>query len=261
MCNRKWTTKDFDGWLYAHRGYHREPDAPENSLAAFRLAVEHGYGAELDVHLLKDGSLGILHDSRLRRITGRKGVIENLTADDLSSYRLGNSTETIPLLRQVLDIFDGKAPLIIELKPYKNNAAALTEAVCRELESYNGPFCLESFHPEVLLWLKKNRLDLLRGQLSMNYMKEREGLTFTEAVIGTWLLHGFLTRPDFIAYHFPERKNLGNRFWLHVMKKSGAAWTLHTPEELKEAQREGLWPIFENFDPVTGKRLPGAKDT
>ena len=41
---------------YAHRGLHCSADSvPENSLAAFRRAIRHGYGTELDVHLLRDG--------------------------------------------------------------------------------------------------------------------------------------------------------------------------------------------------------------
>ena len=50
------------GWNYAHRGLHR-PGCPENSLAAFRNARDHGYGVELDVHLLADGHLAVVHDS------------------------------------------------------------------------------------------------------------------------------------------------------------------------------------------------------
>ena len=54
------------GVRYAHRGLHnKEKGIPENSMAAFRLAVEHGYGAELDVHLLKDGRLAVFHDATL----------------------------------------------------------------------------------------------------------------------------------------------------------------------------------------------------
>ena len=48
-------------WKYAHRGLH-DAEKPENSLAAFRAALEHGYGVELDLHLLADGNLGVMHD-------------------------------------------------------------------------------------------------------------------------------------------------------------------------------------------------------
>ena len=71
-------------WNYAHRGLHGD-GVPENSLEAFRLAKEAGYGVELDIHLLKDGNLAVFHDSKLERITGQAGVIEELTTENLKS--------------------------------------------------------------------------------------------------------------------------------------------------------------------------------
>ena len=63
---------------YAHRGYHDKPTIPENSMPAFRRAIEHGWGAELDVHLLRDGTLAVFHDSDLKRCTNVEGQIEDL---------------------------------------------------------------------------------------------------------------------------------------------------------------------------------------
>ena len=68
---------------YAHRGYHDKPQVPENSMAAFRRAVQHGWGAELDVHLLKDGTLAVMHDSSLLRTAGADVEIEDLTREEL----------------------------------------------------------------------------------------------------------------------------------------------------------------------------------
>ena len=250
-----------DGWLYAHRGFHREPDAPENSLEAFRLAAEKGYGAELDVHLLADGNLAVLHDSRLKRMTGKGGVVESLTVSELSQYVLGNSRQTIPTLQQVLEVVDGRVPLIIELKPYKKNFRPLCERVFRDLDRYKGVYCVESFYPQVLMWLKKNRPDVIRGQLSMNYFKDHEGLSPLKAAGASSLFSNLLTRPDFIAYKYKDRGFLSNRICLKVWKLQGACWTLHSKEELKKVQAEDCWPIFENFDPETGKRFTGATDT
>ena len=56
-------------WRYAHRGLHGE-GAPENSMEAFRRALEGGYGAELDIHLLADGEVAVIHDSSLQRTAG-----------------------------------------------------------------------------------------------------------------------------------------------------------------------------------------------
>ena len=70
---------------YAHRGYHNKPTVPENSMAAFRAAVERGWGAELDVHLMKDGNLAVIHDASLLRTAGADVKIEDLTKADLAN--------------------------------------------------------------------------------------------------------------------------------------------------------------------------------
>ena len=72
------------GRRYAHRGWHDKPAIPENSLAAFRRALDKGWGAELDVHLLKDGTLAVFHDSDLRRCAGEEGDIEDLDREGLA---------------------------------------------------------------------------------------------------------------------------------------------------------------------------------
>ena len=74
---------------YAHRGFHSKPEIPENSLPAFRRAIEYGFGSELDVHLIADGSLVIFHDEKLERQTGAKGEIEDYDITNLKKLRLG----------------------------------------------------------------------------------------------------------------------------------------------------------------------------
>ena len=237
------------GWFYAHRGLHDKPFIPENSLTAFRLAAEKGYGAELDVHLLKDGTLAVIHDSTLKRTTGAEGVVEDLTAAELKNYQLEGTRETIPTLRQVLDIFEDKAPLIIELKAYKGNHNQLTEAVCKELENYKGIYCLESFDPRCVLWLKKNRPNIIRGQLSQNFMKETSGQGKILDFVLTYLLDNALTRPDFVAYRYQDRKNISNQLCLNLWGMQGVSWTIRTQEEFESCMMENLLLIFEKFEP------------
>ena len=70
----------FRQWRYAHRGLHdREKGIPENSMAAFKRAAANGFGAELDVHLMKDGHLAVIHDASLLRTAGVDVQIEDLT--------------------------------------------------------------------------------------------------------------------------------------------------------------------------------------
>ena len=95
-------------WRYAHRGLHGD-GAPENSMEAFRRALEGGYGAELDVHLLADGEVAVIHDASLLRTANADVKIEELTEEDLQQYTLEGTEEHIPLLKDVLELFDGKA--------------------------------------------------------------------------------------------------------------------------------------------------------
>ena len=93
------------GWNYAHRGLHGA-GVPENSLAAFRAAVEHGYGAELDVHLLKDGGLAVIHDSRLERTTGKPGKVEELKRlNILDCMECGSCAFTCPGKLPLVEVF------------------------------------------------------------------------------------------------------------------------------------------------------------
>ena len=241
--------KDLQGWAYAHRGLHGN-GLPENSLAAFRAARDAGYGVELDIHLLKDGNLAVIHDSLLKRTTGAEGKVEDLTTADLTHYHLEGTEETIPTFRQVLDLYAGKAPLIVELKPVDGNHAALAEAACKLLDTYDGVYCMESFDPRCIHWLKEHRPEIIRGQLSEYFMK-------TEPNMPLWLrfclshnLLNFLTVPDFIAYKFEHRKRTpSNALCRKLWRAQGVTWTLKSQADFDTAREEGWLPIFEGFIP------------
>ena len=237
------------GWNYAHRGLHGN-GVPENSMAAFRAALDAGCGVELDLHLLKDGSLAVFHDGTLDRCTGKSGKPEDLTAADLENYPLEGTEETIPLFSQVLELFAGKAPIIVELKPVGSNHGALCQAACDLLDAYSGPYCLESFDPRCIYWLKKHRPDLIRGQLSEDFVHNpKNPLPMHMKFLLTHLLENFLTRPDFVAYRFQDRKALSPFLARKVWGAQGVTWTITAREDLETAHKEGWLPIFEGFRP------------
>lgn len=233
-------------WNYAHRGLHDETK-PENSMAAFRAALEMGYGVELDVHLMKDGNLAVMHDSSLLRTAGADVKLEELTAQELGNYRLGDTREQIPLFSQVLSLFDGKAPIIVELKCVDGNHDALCRKACEMLDAYGGQYCMESFDPRAVAWLRKHRPDICRGQLSENWMPKKLPIPGILKWALTYHISNVYTRPDFIAYKYADRKAFGTdicRKWLGL---AGVSWTLKTREEYDTATAEGWIPIFENF--------------
>ena len=238
------------GWHYAHRGLHNKPQIPENSMAAFRRALDHGFGIEFDVHLLKDGGLAIIHDSALMRTTGADGYVEDLTTEELQNYHLEGTEEVIPTFRQLLDLYAGKAPLIIELKPVRNNHEALTDAAVAMMEGYEGPWCMESFDPRVVKVLHDKYPNIIRGQLSEDFPKNDPKMNKALAFAMKHLLTNFFTVPDFVAYRFDQRNGTpSTKLCRELWKAQGVTWTLRKPEDHPIAVEEGWLPIFENYIP------------
>ena len=218
-------------------------------MAAFQAALENGCGVELDVHLLQDGELAIIHDFDLSRCTNQTGKVESLTAAQLKDCYLEGTGETIPTLRQVLQLFDGKAPLIIELKVAGDNYGRLVDRVMAELENYSGVYCLESFDPRCLSYLKKHYPQIIRGQLTENFLAGKGKLPWIIKLLLTCQLGNFLLQPDFVAYKFADRKNLGNYLVRKFWGVQGVTWTLKNPQEHSQAVAEGWIPIFEDYEP------------
>ena len=236
------------GQYYAHRGLH-SPAVPENSLAAFREAKDAGYGVELDLHLMKDGNLAVIHDSSLLRTAGVDLLVEDLTASELAKYHLGDTEEHIPLFSQVLELFNGEEPLIVELKSHNNNHKALCQAACDLLETYNGSYCVESFDPRCILWLRRNKPNMIRGQLTEDFCKTDNKLPWIVKFAMKHQLCNIFIRPDFVAYKFEHRKTVSNFLCRKIWGVQGVSWTIRNQEDFDTAVKEGWIPIFENFKP------------
>ena len=237
------------GFKYAHRGLHGN-GIPENSIEAFRRARNKGYGIELDIHLLADGNLAVIHDSKLERTTGQEGRVEDLTTVQLQEYFLEGTMQTIPEFSKVLQLYDGQAPLIVELKAVGNNHAALCKKACEMLDEYNGAYCLESFDPRCVYWLRKNRPDMIRGQLTENFFKSKTStIPWIFKFLLTNQMMNFLIRPDFVAYRFSDRNHFSNLFVRKLWKVPSVTWTLVNQQELDDAIAENRIPIFESFEP------------
>ena len=236
---------------YAHRGlYDKAAGIPENSLSAFSRAVAHGFGVELDVHLLRDGSLAVFHDSDIRRMTGRAGYLEDLSAEELGDYPLDGTKETIPQFCDVLALFeDTGLPIIVELKSFRDNYAALTERTMRELDKFRVVYCVESFDPRCVAWVRKHRPEVIRGQLSQNFLKDRGKLSLPMAFATTHLLSNIMVQPDFVAYRFKDRKKWAPRLCRRIYGAQRVYWTIRSKEELSIAESDGAIAIFEHFLP------------
>jgi len=236
------------GVHYAHRGLHdNQTDAPENSLKAFQLAVEAGYGIEMDVQLSKDEVPVVFHDETLKRMCGTEGKVWEYTLEELQKMKLADSDETIPTFQEVLKLVGGKVPLIVEYK-LDVPSTRVCELADPMLQKYKGVYCIESFHPFAVRWYRKNRPEVIRGQLSQNFMKlDKYKGKFIYWMLSN-LLTNILTRPDFIAYNHKDYKDISR----NVCSMLGAlpvAYTVRSQQEYETVKNAFDLFIFDSFIP------------
>lgn len=249
--------------LYAHRGLHdNNSDAPENSMAAFKKAVDGGYGIECDVQLTKDGIPVIFHDFTLKRVARYekdrgaevKGKVIDYTYDELQELVLLNSGEKIPKFEDFLKMVDGRVPLIIELKIELKDLRVCGE-VWKFLKDYKGVYCIESFNPLGVMWFKRNHPKIMRGQLSDEFHKDKpEEFKGVLYFVLTGLFFNFLTKPDFIAFNRKYPKSFSMQLCRRLFKCTTAAWTVKSQEQLVEAREDFDIYIFDSFIPENGSK-------
>lgn len=232
---------------YAHRGLWSK-DAPENSLKAFALAVDAGFGMEFDIQLTKDKRVVVFHDATLERMCGVKAKVSELTLAELRELRLKGSDETIPTLVEVLRLVDGRVPLLIELKG-ESRDTSLCPRTARILDNYAGPFCIESFNPMLLSWFKSYRPRYARGQLVTDLVKgKREGSKVLNFAL-TNLFLNFLSRPDFIAIDKKCQNNIAFKICAGIFRAPAFVWTVNEKNEFIDAHRSAKFTIFERIRP------------
>ena len=210
--------------LIAHRGLHNEK-CPENSIGAFRRAIRKGYIIELDVHILKDGTIVVFHDDDLNRMCKKKIKLKDSTYEEIKSIKLKKTNYTIPTLKQVLEIIDGQVPVIVEMK-FDRKAGILEKEVVKILDNYKGKFCVKSFNPKSVMWFKKHRPNYIRGLLISNNNK-----TLKQKLLHSKLIFK-ICKPDFIScnYLLHNNKNIKK----YMQKKPVIAWTIRTENNLKK---------------------------
>ena len=233
---------------FAHRGLHDNAgEAPENSMAAFRRAVEAGYGIELDVQMTKDGIPVIFHDGTLERMCGVKARIEDYTYEQLQQFKLADSEQSIPKLEDMLALVDGRVPLIVEIKS-ETKEVTFCAVIDRMLRAYQGEYCIESFNPLAVFWYRRHRKNIVRGQLSDAFIKEGEYVGTMSFLLQN-LMFNWVGRPDFIAYNCKYPRMLSARLCRRLYRSKTAAWTVRSREQLAEARKNFDIFIFDSFVP------------
>ncbi len=145
--------------VIAHRG--ASADAPENTLAAFRVAWEHGADAvEMDLRLTRDGRIAVIHDADLRRVAGSRSKVSALDASELKKFDVGAwkdvqwAGECVPLLDEVLAQVPPTGRVFLELKGGPDMLPELKRCIARSgLEA--SRICVIAFEHQLLLQSKK----------------------------------------------------------------------------------------------------------
>lgn len=217
----------------AHRGdWTASSERPENSLAAFESALDASLAIELDVHLTADGSVVVVHDDELERMTGSPGRVSELTLAQVQERRLLGGDEQVPTLAETLDLVAGRVPLLVELKT-PSNVGPLEDAVALELRDYPGPVAVMAFNPFALDHMADVAPQLARGQLSGSF--DGEDLAWYEVFLLRNLLLNWRSEPHFVAMEMdvvPSTATTVQDWWGRPL----LCWTAEDAEDLRRAE-------------------------
>lgn len=248
---RRSALKPFTEVYIAHRGLFDNETIPENSRSAFREAVRQGYAIELDVRLTKDYIPVVFHDDTLLRMCGVEKKVSDCTYEELCTYPLLKTEKRIPTFTEALKDIAGRVPVLVEIKAGKDYKRTASETVA-VLDSYDGVYAVQSFHPLVLVWFRKHRPQVLRGQLSTDYWRDSASCSVLQRILRTNLGCNVLNCPDFISFRHTMTDLWSYRICKRLYHTVTFGWTIRSEEELRQAEKEFDGIIFDSFLP--GKR-------
>ncbi len=266
------------GWPVnlAHRG--ASAVAPENTLEAFRLAMEMGAGGiELDVHLTRDGRVVVIHDSTLDRTTNRAGAVAEMTLDELRGVDAGHNFSPdggstlpyrglglrIPTLAEVLREFPGVA-LNIDMKADRPGIEAAVLAVLREADAEERALVVSSRYGAVSRFRR-----LSGGRISTGASRLETGVFY---LLGRLHLEGLVV-PAYDALQVPPRHRgipLVTRRFVEAAHARGVrvdVWTINEPDVMRRLLDLGVDVIMTDRPGVLATVLrereapPGAQET
>jgi glycerophosphoryl diester phosphodiesterase len=227
------------GRPFAHRGLHdKTRGIYENTLSAVREAAARNFHIEVDLHPARDGVPMVFHDLELNRLTGKPGRVRDHTADELGRLAVGDSSDRIPTLRQLLGAVGGRVGLVLEMKGVAGEDAGFVPEIANALRGYGGPVAIMSFNH----WLIED-VRRLAPHLTLGLTAEGdERLYATHAEIAA--RHAV----DFVSYKISD---LPCRF-VAEFRKTGRpviTWTVRSPEDAGKSRLYADQITFEGFDP------------
>ena len=235
----------------AHRGYHdASVGRMENTLPAAEAALARHFAIECDLQLTADGEIIIFHDDTLDRLTTGTGPVAARTLAEVRAHPFRGADGVIPTLADLLDLVDGRTPLVIELKSQFTGDRRLEKAVAPVLAGYSGPAVVMSFDPASMIAMRRLAPSLPRGMIADRFTAaDWTTLALPARLAYHWLLAAPLVLPAFVAFDvraLPASAPLALR---HFFRIPLLTWTVRTDAERATARAWADQIIFEGFDP------------
>jgi len=236
----------------AHRGLHDAANGiVENTPSAFTAAIAGNYGVECDLQISADGEAMVHHDDALGRLTEGSGALAAMTAAEIKRATFHNTSDRIMTLGELCDLVAGRAALVIEMKSRFEGDARLPARVAAVLRGYAGPVAVMSFDPGQVVVLSNAAPGLPRGIVAQGRYDHPEWKR-----LGRWqkwrlahLLHGFRTRPHFVAYSVRDLPAIAPLVARLAFGLPLLTWTVRSEADRKRAARYASQMIFEGFRP------------
>lgn len=234
--------------VVAHRGYSSK--APENTMAAFELALDVGCdGLELDVHLTKDGEVIVVHDHTLERTSNGTGIVEKHTLAELQKLDAGSwfapefKGERLPSLREVCELVKDKELLFnVELK-VAQGYEQLNQKVLELLNEYDlhERTVISSFNHYALVHFK---------EISP---QTRTGILYSAALFNPW---EYAKSIGATALH-PKHQTIIPEIvaGAHASGVMVNSWTVDEPEDIERMKLAKIDSIITNVPERVQKLL------
>lgn len=239
--------------VWAHRG--ASGYAPENTLAAFKKAVEmKADGVELDVQLTKDGEIVVCHDETIDRTSDKKGLLMDYSLEELKKFDFSNSNpafegEQIPLMSEVFELLkDTDLTINIELK---------TGIIFYDIEKKIVELTHKYAFNDRVIYSSFNHYSVMK-------IKEID----SEAKVGFLYMDGSLDMPEYAKKHgvnalHPAGYNLRYPGFMEQCKKEGIdvnVWTINKEADIKECIQRGVNAVITNYPEKARKIIDGKNN-
>lgn len=239
-------------WIIAHRGY--KARFPENTLAAFRAAVEAGADmVELDVMFSRDRKLVVIHDPNLDRTTNGTGPVNEHTLHELKGLDAGGwfhprfAGETLPALEEVLDLLGGRVLVNVEIKRNAYEVHDPPDAVEKQIlelvkaRRLQGSVLVSSFEERVLA-----RIGATTEGVSLAFITQHPGDGKNVEICRA--LRAFSLHPDGKELEAGHVRNM------HLAGFRVFPYSVDTAEEIRRALETGVDGVITN-DPALARSV------